>query len=173
MDCPPVNPTLECLYERDGNFIYVYGETERETYEVTTSYFYEKDFLYLRVSGDILFESNRSEVVRYTYRHSYRLPKYWTCSGVLPPGVCYEDGRLTAEYQSETVEGFAWTMIAIDWEVAMRPVSDINEDGVVDSEDLGILLSGWGVSGPADINGDGVTNGADLGILQMQWGEGS
>tara|TARA_Y100001972_G_scaffold123890_1_gene171914 strand:+ start:191 stop:385 length:195 start_codon:yes stop_codon:yes gene_type:complete len=64
-------------------------------------------------------------------------------------------------------------MIAIDWEVAMRPVSDINEDGVVDSEDLGILLSGWGVSGPADINGDGVTNGADLGILQMQWGEGS
>lgn len=173
MDCPPIDPTLECTYERDGDFIFVYGAAERETYEVTAAYHYEKDFPYLRVKGDILFESNRPESVVYAYRHAYLLPKHWTCSGVLPPGVCYEDGRLTARYESDTVAGFASTMIAIDWEIAMRPVSDLNEDGIVDAGDLGILLSEWGLAGIADLNGDGITDGADLGILQMQWGEGS
>lgn len=170
MDCPPINPTFECTYERDGDFIFVYGTADRGTYEVTAAYSYEKDFPYLRVQGDILFESNRPERVAYIYRHAYSLPAHWTCAGVLPVGVCYDNGVLTSEYRSDTVEGFASAMIAIDWEIAMRPVSDINEDGVVDSEDLGILLTDWATDGRSDLNSDGIVNGEDLGILQTQWG---
>ncbi len=47
---------------------------------------------------------------------------------------------------------------------------DLNGDGVIDGADLGILLSGWGSSGPGDLNGDGVVDGADLGILLGNWG---
>lgn len=46
---------------------------------------------------------------------------------------------------------------------------DLNDDGIVNGADLGLLLSAWGVCAepicPADLNGDGVVDGADLGIL--------
>ncbi|TVQ32690.1 MAG: hypothetical protein EA376_04815 [Phycisphaeraceae bacterium] len=55
---------------------------------------------------------------------------------------------------------------------------DVNGDGVVNAQDLGILLGSWGfcpeppASCPADINGDGVVNAQDLGILLGNWGGG-
>lgn len=47
--------------------------------------------------------------------------------------------------------------------------ADLNCDGVVDGADLGMLLGGWGSSGPGDLNGDGVVDGADLGSLLGNW----
>jgi hypothetical protein len=48
--------------------------------------------------------------------------------------------------------------------------ADLNGDGVVDGNDLGILLAGWGGRGPADLNGDGTVDGNDLGMLLAAWG---
>ena len=48
--------------------------------------------------------------------------------------------------------------------------ADINNDGVVDGEDLGLLLGSWGQAGTTDINADGTTNGSDLGLLLGSWG---
>jgi hypothetical protein len=51
-------------------------------------------------------------------------------------------------------------------------VGDMNNDGVVNGADLGLLLGAWG-SCPGciqDINQDGVVNGADLGLLLGAWG---
>jgi hypothetical protein len=58
--------------------------------------------------------------------------------------------------------------------------ADLDCDGVVNTLDLGILLSGWTIPPqtsacggatpcPADINGDGVVNTLDLGILLSSW----
>jgi len=46
---------------------------------------------------------------------------------------------------------------------------DLNCDGLVDSADLGALLSGWGSSGPTDLNDDGDTDSADLAVLLSAW----
>jgi hypothetical protein len=53
--------------------------------------------------------------------------------------------------------------------------ADLNDDGVVDGNDLGLLLAAWGPcqgSGPcpADLNGDGNVDGNDLGLLLAAWG---
>lgn len=48
--------------------------------------------------------------------------------------------------------------------------ADLNEDGVVNGADLGILLSEWGVAGCGDFNGSGAVDGADLGVLLAAWG---
>jgi hypothetical protein len=52
--------------------------------------------------------------------------------------------------------------------------ADLNNDGVVDLADLGILLADFGCTAPgpcvADINGDGATDLADLGILLADFG---
>ena len=56
--------------------------------------------------------------------------------------------------------------------------SDLNNDGMVNGADLGVLLGAWGSivsTNPCqhspDLNGDGAVNGADLGILLGSWGE--
>ncbi|MCB9838097.1 MAG: endonuclease [Phycisphaeraceae bacterium] len=51
--------------------------------------------------------------------------------------------------------------------------ADINGDGVVDTADLGQMLSAFGASGPgllADLNGDQIVDTADLGILLGEFG---
>jgi hypothetical protein len=47
--------------------------------------------------------------------------------------------------------------------------ADLNGDGVVDGNDLGLLLAQWGTPGSADFNGDGVVDGIDMGILLAAW----
>ncbi|TVQ32542.1 MAG: hypothetical protein EA376_05425 [Phycisphaeraceae bacterium] len=61
-------------------------------------------------------------------------------------------------------------------EVHGGPGGDLNGDGVVNSQDLAMLLGSWGacpappVSCHGDINGDGVVNAQDLAILLANWG---
>lgn len=48
--------------------------------------------------------------------------------------------------------------------------ADINGDGVVNTQDLLMLLAAWGnPGGPEDINGDGIVDTADLLILLAHW----
>ena len=49
--------------------------------------------------------------------------------------------------------------------------ADYNGDGVVDTADLGILISAFGTAnGHVDLNGDGIVDTADLGILISAFG---
>ena len=49
---------------------------------------------------------------------------------------------------------------------------DINGDGMVDPQDLAILLGNWGPCPgcPADLDGDGVVGPLDLATLLGNWG---
>lgn len=46
--------------------------------------------------------------------------------------------------------------------------ADFNQDGVVDSADLGYLIASWGTPA-ADLDGDGTTTSSDLGMLIAAW----
>lgn len=50
-------------------------------------------------------------------------------------------------------------------------VGDFTGDGVVDADDLGVLLNAFGSSDAGDLNGDGVTNADDLGLLLNAFGQ--
>lgn len=49
-------------------------------------------------------------------------------------------------------------------------IGDLNQDGIVNGADMGILLQHFGQPGFTDLDGNGTTNGADLGILLSVWG---
>ena len=52
-------------------------------------------------------------------------------------------------------------------------LADVNNDGMVDAADLGILLAFWGDPATfpaADLTDDGQVDGADLGVLFLAWG---
>ena len=56
-------------------------------------------------------------------------------------------------------------------ECALDCPADFNSDGIVDSADLGLLLSGWDTTeSKYDIDGDGVVGGGDIGMLLVTWG---
>jgi hypothetical protein len=59
------------------------------------------------------------------------------------------------------------------WGVEPTPEcpADLNGDGVVNTEDLLILLANWGTSGDGDIDGNGVVNTEDLLALLAAWGD--
>lgn len=63
---------------------------------------------------------------------------------------------------------------SIDWrlELSASPflMGDLDGDGTVDGNDLGIMLGAWGGGGPADLNRDGVVDADDLGTLLSGWG---
>ena len=51
--------------------------------------------------------------------------------------------------------------------------ADLNADGEVNGQDLGLLFVQWGPCGPgctADFSGDGIVGGEDLGLLFVAWG---
>jgi hypothetical protein len=49
---------------------------------------------------------------------------------------------------------------------------DLDDDGVIGSADLGVLLGAWGSGlAAADLNSDGTVDGADLGLLLRLWSE--
>ncbi len=63
--------------------------------------------------------------------------------------------------------------VLMDIEVLLTAscVGDLNSDLIIDTADLGTLISQFGTAGPeADINGDGVVDTADLGTLIGQFG---
>ena len=59
--------------------------------------------------------------------------------------------------------------------VCLSCVGDIVPDGIINGEDLSVLLGDWGKCPPkatcaGDLNDDSVVNGADLSILLANWG---
>ncbi len=54
---------------------------------------------------------------------------------------------------------------------SVGPRGDLDGDGIVGGGDLGLLLAGWGGTGPADLDGDGTVGGSDLGLLLAAFGE--
>jgi hypothetical protein len=64
--------------------------------------------------------------------------------------------------------------IAYDGACEAGCLGDLTASGVVDGEDLAIVLNAWGPCAhlycPADFNGDGAVDGADLSYIIGQWG---
>lgn len=61
--------------------------------------------------------------------------------------------------------------ISSDYTFRTYATADLNLDGYVNSIDVGMLMSSWGLTSrpPADINQDGIVNSVDAGIMMSQW----
>ncbi len=59
------------------------------------------------------------------------------------------------------------TITVVERNVLRSP--DLNDDGTIDGEDLGLLLASWGGTGAADLDFSGTIDGADLGLLIAMW----
>ncbi|MGP1345737.1 MAG: agmatine deiminase family protein [Phycisphaerales bacterium] len=82
--------------------------------------------------------------------------------------------RITARDQPGNTGSFQTGVFAIDGTITPVCEGDINGDGFVDSDDLGLLLGAFGTSVEpgtgGDITGDGLVNSDDLGVLLGAFG---
>lgn len=67
-------------------------------------------------------------------------------------------------------QSMEWTLQLSETPFGEPVLGDINDDGIVDGADLGLLLGAWGsADSAADLNDDGAVDGADLGLLLGAW----
>lgn len=72
-----------------------------------------------------------------------------------------------------SIAGEAVVTISAVVKVDATGVPDLDGNGVIGGEDLGMLLDAWGPAkpfGPGDLDGDGSVDGADLGMLLSEFG---
>jgi hypothetical protein len=92
--------------------------------------------------------------------------------GVLQVGVTIDARIETREIELIAGKGSGTLEIVLETTCpGDECTGDVNEDGVVNGLDLGLLLAGWGGSGTVgDLDGDGDVGGGDLGVMLADWG---
>lgn len=81
------------------------------------------------------------------------------------------DGELVAPFKAAGLpsgDGLPGGAALVSFQTG--PQGDLNGDGKVDQQDLGILLNAWNASALGDLDGDDDTDQADLGILLANYG---
>jgi hypothetical protein len=123
-------------------------------------------------SGIHLWIADRGYVpiVTWAEEHGVTLPDEWFLRGF----EMTDDGLTIVGHAIRTTDG-GQSPFVLD----LRPtppacVADLNDDGIVNGDDLGLLLGAWGAclstDCPADFDGTGIVDGDDLGVLLGAWG---
>jgi hypothetical protein len=112
-----------------------------------------------------------SGVLVTTFRFRVKAPFQQGALVDLLPELTVLQRAETAVYDG-TVPGLDVLGSRIPALITQRP-GDLDGSGIVDGNDLGIMLSGWGSSTSNDVDGDGTIDGNDLGILLASWGSSS
>lgn len=119
----------------------------------------------------LVFEDGPSVEVRLQWA-SYRdasdqcsLSRIW--GGIHPPADDIPGRLIGLEIGPQ-----AWNHAVAYFGTTASCPADLSGDGIVNGEDLGILLGDWGCTGPceADLNDDGIVNGSDLGLFIAAFG---
>jgi formylglycine-generating enzyme required for sulfatase activity len=79
-----------------------------------------------------------------------------------------EEGLLQSSFRFASDPGNLWLWDGFRLASGASIPADLSGDGCVDSDDLAILLAGWGGAN-ADVDGDGTTGPADLAVLLASW----
>jgi len=88
-------------------------------------------------------------------------------TSALEYGISFSSDGSTLYFQSTRTGGYGSRDL---WQVEITPIVDFNVDGIVDSEDMCILVDNWGIDEPlCDISpmpwGDGIVDVQDLIVL--------
>tara|TARA_R110001592_G_scaffold174023_1_gene412848 strand:+ start:2615 stop:3106 length:492 start_codon:yes stop_codon:yes gene_type:complete len=120
------------------------------------------------VSGIVDIQSVANERRLFRFRQEYDLPSEWSVFD--SSFVACVEGNEVSLLIEESVRPGGFVETAFSYWVTLRRSADFNDDGLVDSEDLGLFLLSWGSDDfMYDLNRDGIVDGVDLGLLFMDW----
>jgi len=173
MECPPELVLFVVDRTEEGGLLRSTGHTETETRLVMVDYLDNRNNQgsELWLQGIATLKNLRDQNAVIKYRQSVPIDQWLVARPPVDSPVCIEFGNAVV-YWEQRVDEKSEIDLDISWSVELFDRADLNEDGIVDSTDLGLLLQGWGnTNTKADINQDGVVDGVDLGRLFERWSE--
>tara|TARA_Y100000004_G_scaffold194805_1_gene260290 strand:- start:344 stop:868 length:525 start_codon:yes stop_codon:yes gene_type:complete len=123
----------------------------------------------LWLSGEANLTNWRHESALVRYRHRVRFDPWLLGRPSNTSSVCVDDGVVTGFWEVRLDPRESVT-IDVSWSVDLFDRADMNRDGVVDVEDLGIFLTHFGTEQSiADLDESGIVDGYDLGLFFSRW----
>ena len=170
-DCPPPLVQMERSTVWEDGIQHVMALTDTDTRMVEAAYTLELTPPYFVAQGEVQLCNKRDADARIKYRHEATPPIPWRLTGAATGDVCIQGDSVVLFIVESPVEPSETRLVSFYWAAEVRRATDLNNDGTVDSEDLGLFLLHWGTdSASADYNHDGTVNGQDMGLLLMDYG---
>lgn len=172
MDCPPpLDDLMHMTTAVEDGVKWVTAHVETDTYLQFADYSVTIDGERLIVQGTGDRHNYRKKNNRIWYMQRVR-PPAGTYPLVNPPAdsyVCWDGEELNALFVGVVLPA-ANDPFSISYSAELFLAADLNLDGKVDSEDIGLIFIDWGGwQERSDLNNDGTIDGFDLGILMTQW----
>ena len=121
--------------------------------------------------GTVSMTSRLPQLVKIKYRTTFEPPFPWRLTGAASEAVCLEDESVTLLIVEDPVRPSETILTAFYWTAEVVRSTDINQDGVVDGADIGLLMVDYGTSAPrSDLNRDNAVDSSDLGLLLSDFG---
>tara|TARA_Y100001973_G_C5202490_1_gene338897 strand:- start:3601 stop:4155 length:555 start_codon:yes stop_codon:yes gene_type:complete len=169
---PPLTSFSVSRTDLGGGWVHTVGEQLTKTRHLQVNYEDNRNYPTNRFQsrGTVRFinlaEGNR----RIKYQHRVQIPKgnYLITQNKTDYSVCASDGlvimQIPALVFSLAVDK-SW-----DYTVDIDLWGDVNNDGVIDGADIGLLMGDWGTDNiQSDFNNDGIVDAMDLGLLLENW----
>jgi len=123
----------------------------------------------LWLAGEVELTNTRDQAARVRYRHSVPFDSWFIARPPAGSPACVEEGAVVALWEVR-LDARESVTIDVSWSVDLFDRADLNRDGVVDVEDLGIFLTYYGTEQRiADLDDSGIVDGYDLGLLFSRW----
>lgn len=169
--CPPPLESIIVYRTTEDEMTVSTGEFESETRSVSFQYVDNRHSASekLNLFGFVCLENKSNETRNIRYRQAIPIRYGYTGPNNPPDPICIENDEAVVIWEailspSEEIE------LEMSWTLPLYKICDYNQDGVVDSEDLGVFLVDWNTDKErSDFNMDGTVNGTDLGFLLGQW----
>jgi|TARA_R100000084_G_C4654395_1_gene151880 hypothetical protein len=175
VSCPPRLKSFDVHRDyKDSGWVHSTGGVVKENYRLEVDYWdNRKENAYIFHSDGRVILENLTDQNRFVkYRHWVKIPfgEYTISKNGEYYEVCADNGKVTFALKSYV---FTSTPSLIPWSytVTIDPYGDLNNDGCVNGNDLGMFFGNWGLDGVSDFNSDGVTDGEDLAILLANWND--
>ena len=169
--CPPPLESIIVYRTTEDEMTVSTGEYDSETRTVSFQYVDNRHSVINRLSvlGSVCIKNNSNETRNIRYRQAIPIRSGYTGPNDPPDPVCIENDEAIVIWAT-TLEPSEEIEFDIDWSLPIYKICDYNQDGKVDSEDLGVFLTDWDTDADrSDFNLDGIVNGTDLGFLLGQW----
>ena len=169
---PPLESFGVHRLELENGYLHTTGGVARESRVVEVDYIDNRRIVtdLFDSQGTVTLTNMTNQARRIKYRHQVTVPKgeYTITQHDTDYEVCADDGQIIFYTDVVLASGVPFTR---DWvyTVEIQVWGDLNDDGDIDGNDLGMLFSLWGMDGTADFNSDGIVDSEDLGILLTNW----
>ena len=173
-DCPPPLEPMPREVQRTDLEWHLHAHQETATRTVDSQYVVTIDPTTMLLEGAGVVEMTNNRPISYSriaYRSTFTPPYPWRLTGASSGETCVEDNTVVLLISESPVRPSETAVVAFYYSADLAHAADVNRDGLVNGEDLGLLMVDFGTSAPrSDLNQDGTVDGTDLGLLLSDFG---